>query len=239
VRWHHPEWWLGVLAAAAWVVLLVAGPAIRRSGGMGAGWMPVAPVSGIAHAATEIALWVLMTVAMMLPTILPTARHLGLTSYWERRQRAIAWYAAGYVAVWVVVGLGLIGSIHLLEQIVGPAVTAILTFGAAIAWQRSPRKLVALQACGSAAPVPSSGRRADLGCLGLGAETGMSCVASCWALMWATLAASHSLSSMIVVAGVLLWERRADTPRPPRAIPVIAGLGVATLLALELGARLP
>ncbi len=235
MRWYHPEWWLGASAVAAWIGLWVAGPALRRRGGMGDGWTPVAPVSVLPHASSEAALWILMTVAMMLPTILPTARHLGLASYWERRHRAIAWYAGGYVAVWVFSGIGLVGAIHVLERVAGPTATVVVAFGAAAAWQRSPRKRAAVGACGRAGPVPSSG----VGCLWLGVDVGMSCVTSCWALMTATLAASHSLVVMLVVEGVILWERRTGSSRVGRAIPVITALGAVTFVALRWAVRLP
>ncbi len=230
---------MAVAACGAWLVLVVAGPAIRRVGGLGDGWTTAAPVSGLFHASTEITLWLLMTVAMMLPSILPTARHVGLVSYWDRRQRAIAAYATGYLAAWTFAGVALIGAIHVLQPVIGAPVTAAAVFAAAIAWQWSPRKQQALASCSIARPVPSSARGGDLGCLGLGAEVGMSCIASCWALMGATLATSHSVVSMIVVSGVILGERRTDPPRPRRVIPVVAALGVATVLALVAGGRLP
>ena len=45
--------------------------------------------------------WVLMVVAMMLPTILPAARWISLSVRWSRRLRAPALFALGYLAVWI------------------------------------------------------------------------------------------------------------------------------------------
>ena len=53
---------------------------------------------------TSVGLWILMAMAMMLPTALPAARSISLNGKWKRRQRGPALFAVGYLAVWSAVG---------------------------------------------------------------------------------------------------------------------------------------
>ena len=90
VRWHHPEWPVALAAAAAWVVLL-AGSA-RPAGSVPATGHAGLHGAGSTEAAGPVAGWVVMSAAMMLPAVLPTARAVALTSRWTRRQRALGVY---------------------------------------------------------------------------------------------------------------------------------------------------
>lgn len=217
---RHPEWWLVVLAAAAWVPLVL-------------GW-PLGPHAH--HASTQpgfaasLAFWLVMVVAMMGPGLLAEVRHLAFTSIGRRRNRSIAGFLGGYLAVWLALGtavalgaaFGLMGRLSA-ERAAGGFAVAWL---AVAAWQLSPAKRVALRACLRSAPVRGHGVAADLVCLRAGSVNGLWCAASCGPAMVVLMLAGHPLPLTVGLTAGLAAEK--VVARGPRLVPWVAA-GVVAL----------
>jgi predicted metal-binding membrane protein len=187
--WHHPEWWSLMLSAVAWVAI------VREH------WN-AAPACHAASATwgSRVASWSLMTIAMMLPMIVPAIRAVARNSRMAR-DRAIAVFLLGYLAPWLVIGMAL-------------SLTAATTrwggaagFAAASVWQLTAAKRYALDVCRHTAPIATEGGLASRDCGALGWQTGIRCVASCWALMLTCFLAGHTLFSLLAVTGVSAGER--------------------------------
>jgi predicted metal-binding membrane protein len=174
--------------------------------------------------------------AMMLPLIGGSIRATAVRSFWWRRDRAIACFVVGYVAVWLAVGLAWLVPIELLgfgDWLHAPLVGAA-AFTVAAAWQLTPAKRTALRACHWTAPLAPRGWAADRDCLQFGWSIGLRCVVTCWALMLACALAGHGLAPMAVASGVTIAERctfRLDAVRTSVVLLVTALLiGRAALI---------
>lgn len=232
------------LAALAWALLwawslspyarylehagLDAGPAaaLCRALPGGAQWLPPA-LSALA--------WLLMLVAMMLPTTLPLFEALArLSAQRADRGRLLLLLGLGYVAVWTIFGLlahglqdQLLATSLALRQgrLVGAATLAL-----AGAFQFSQLKYQCLEQCRT----PLSfvirhwrGRRPRWQAFRLGAHHGLFCIGCCWALMLTMFVVGMGhLGWMLLLAVAMAvekntsWGRRLSTP-----------LGLALLLA--------
>src|SRR5436309_7037688 len=151
-------------------------------------------------------LWITMTAAMMLPSIVPAASLAASVG------RSGGVFVTGYLALWVATGVlafeaarGLMGTGRWLGA------GAIL---AAAAYQLSPLKDACLRRCRS--PLGVLVRR---GAFAAGLEHGVVCLGCCWALMLALLALGiGSMFWMAVVAAAIFVEKvtafgtRAATP---------------------------
>jgi len=229
VAWH-PEWWVYVVAGAAWVVMVLislgtgGGPSTGHSAHAGAHTGAHSAHAG-AHAETAVSdsfatawsmawsHWVLMVAAMMLPVLAPQVRTLAMRSLWPRRQRSAAFFVVGYAVVWVVAGGALLAALVALgvEPLGLPWLIGILLVAAV--WQVStPRKRV-MRRCGSLRLGAATGLSADLNCARVGVRAGGRCLVTCGPLMLA-MVASHSLLLMAGLLAVMLSERsRGPDPR--------------------------
>ena len=131
--WHHPEAGAAAVAAGAWALVLA--PVVGGS--------ELQAAHDEAHAAAPFAAgaaaWVLMVVAMMLPTALPAARFHALGALWRRRGRTVALFLGGYVAVWVA-----FGAVAVPLGALVPLAPVLLV---AVAWELTPLKWRALRGC--------------------------------------------------------------------------------------------
>jgi predicted metal-binding membrane protein len=228
-RWHHPEWSLGFVVLASWAMLVLLHPggwfrlgghAMDATGSTGMpGMMPEMPgmpgmpamasaVSGSGMGwATRQGDWLLMAVAMMLPSALPMVRHVELNTRWSRRQRSGALFAGSTLAVWALFGLvvvSLTGWMPAAQQDVRPLVGALVL---AAAWELTPAKRRSLRACHRTSPLPPNGWKADTACIRSGLRYGMACVGACWALMLCMAIAGHAgLSLMFVLTIIVVAE---------------------------------
>jgi predicted metal-binding membrane protein len=151
-------------------------------------------------------LWIAMTAAMMLPSVVPAASLAASVG------RSGAVFVAGYLALWVATGVlafeaarGFMGAGGWLGA------GAIL---AAATYQLSPLKDACLRRCRS--PLGMLVRR---GAFAAGLEHGVVCLGCCWALMLALLALGiGSMFWMAVVAAAIFVEKvtafgtRAEMP---------------------------
>lgn len=237
---HHPELSAAAAVTTSWAALLVIairGADVRTAGTAMAG-MPMggaaAPHSGWLQAASGLASWVLMTVAMMGPAALIAIRHTGLNSLRRRRQRAIAEFSAAYLAIWTAFGLLAHLAGRFMPVAPGPGVLAAVLVAAA-AWQLSPLKRRCLRGCHRSVPLPPRGWRADTGALRFGLRNGLSCLGTCWCLMLVMIAApGGQLLWTAGLTGIITAERLLPRPRGTTQV-VAAMLGFATVAALAAG----
>lgn len=230
---------IGWLALAAWN----ASPHARylhHDGLAGSAWTLPATV------AVYVGGWTLMLIAMMLPSTYPLLHLFERTmSHRSDRTSLVAVLVAGYLAIWVAVGVVAYAgdtALHRLGHQV-PAVEAhpgLVTAGvlaAAGAFQFSSLKYRCLDRCRS----PRSflvthwhGQRPVVEALRLGWAHGRSCVGCCWALMLVMLAVGHgNLGWMLLLGAAMTVEKVLPAGRRLAAVTgislLVAALGtVAT-----------
>ncbi|MGW6574149.1 copper chaperone [Streptomyces sp. NPDC054945] len=179
-------------------------------------------------------MWALMCVAMMLPAAVPALAHVGTNSLRWRRQRAMATFAAVYLAVWIGYGALLLAPAPLWARLPHD-VTLACALALAAAWQLTVHKRRALRDCHRSSPLPPSGRRAVAGTVRFGLRQGGECLRSCWALLL-VMAVASGRSGMLVwmafLTGIVLTERPARKPRRPTrlAAAVLAAAALAVVL---------
>jgi hypothetical protein len=202
IGWRAPQWWVAVIAAAAWAVVLAPS------------WIASTPhPSGHVHApagesnAIDPALGVACVAAMMFPLFLPTLRRVAVTSLWTRRHRAMLACLGGFFASWLVAS-ALIGFvIDAVSNAVAPLATIALSTAAAIVWQPTRAKRRALRACHMMLPLAPAGWTADRDCALLGLRLGWHCVRNCGPLMAVVVACGHHPLAMSAVFVVIVVER--------------------------------
>ena len=135
-------------------------------------------------------MWLLMSVAMMLPTALPTIDlYVQITRRMEEgRALRIALFVLGYLVAWSVFGTTAaalqIAVRPLLDDVLAPALFAGGLVALAGAYQLSPLKQACLDLCRN--PMlffMSRWTETPGGVLGLGIRHGVICIGCCWALM--------------------------------------------------------
>lgn len=238
------------LGAAAWLaVALTHGTSLdhHAPGGLsaehGAGHE-----NGAAVAMLVLGGWTLMVLAMMLPPALPLLQTLrGLVI--RRRHRAVllVFGTAGFVGVWMVVGVLLIVGQSVLHPVLenqyladrAPQLVTGVVLAAAGLYQFTPLKRACLRACRSPRSFALAhwrGRRpAAVELVTVSISYAVSCVGCCWALMVISLAVGTAVLPVMVILAVVMaaerlvtWGRRLITPVGL----VLITLGVATALGL-------
>lgn len=228
--WHRPEWWVWLVAAISWLILIgnsVAGYVSPTSGAHDHHHMHSEPGLGSQILAGSIH-WELMVLAMMLPIIIPSVKGVALRSLWRRRHRGVAGFLIGYMLPWTLIGilvcsiLALASGLDLKWQ---AAVTAAVFVLAAV-WQFSKYKKRAMTLCHRTMPLAPRGLKADRDCIKYGWRIGFSCCVNCLVLMIAcTLAAHHPVA--LAVCGYLGYsEKYSWKPSPRLASAGILGLAV-------------
>jgi len=200
-----------VLAAAglAWAITF------ERMHGMDQG-----PGTDLGGLGWYVGIWMTMTAAMMLPTVLPHVAWLAL------RAPAVL-FALGYLAVWTAYGLAAYGLYRLVTSLdtgwlawdeAGPYVAGGVIVAAGL-YELTPLKRRSLRRCRRL--------RDDAGALRTGLEHGVDCVGCSGALMLVLFAVGvMSLFWMAVVAAVIFAEK--VLPRGARLTRAVA-LGLVVL----------
>jgi predicted metal-binding membrane protein len=192
--------------------------------------------------------WVLMTVAMMLPTALPLLLLFRrFTATRADRAGVTGAVIAGYLLVWVLFGVAAhlgdlavhvaVARSHWLEDrswFIG-ASTVIL----AGAYQFTPLKYFCLEQCRSPYSFIVShwrGRTPKLDALRLGVHHGVFCVGCCWSLMLLMFALGAGNVAWMLALGAVMaveknmpWGRRISTPLGVLLLALGAGLLLANL----------
>ncbi len=222
-RWllRHPESVAAILVGVAWLWLVsieLRGASAGGHAGMammqGMPGMDMAPetprLPGIAN---PIGWWVLMSVAMMGPGALAGVRHTGLNSLRWRRGRAMAGFAAAYLAVWAIFGSVALTVVAALPGAPGTA-ALVIVLALAAGWQLTPLKRRWLRDCHRSVPLPPRGWKAELGALRFGLRNGLDCLGSCWCLMLVmAVVPAHHLVWMLALTVVVTAEKLMERPR--------------------------
>jgi predicted metal-binding membrane protein len=218
---------LVALAAAAWLALWLWGTSpyaryLHHDGDVG----PLA-----AQAALFAAGWVLMIVAMMLPSSVPLVMTFGALVRRRRRPGTlVGLLLAGYLAVWA--GFGL--AAWLLDRAIHAAVTALpwlaahpeVILGATLLgaglWQFSPLRDRCLDECRSPMGFVMNrwrGVSEARESFAMGIAHGAFCVGCCWSLMLvmfgvglANVAVMLALGGLTAIEKNLPWGRRLTRP---------------------------
>lgn len=228
------------VAALAWayVIWLAAGMAAPSGAGMPGMEMPgmgnaLAPALrgwSVGEFAFMFAMWAIMTVGMMLPSVAPMLLvYAGVARQAGSRGKpfaATAWFASGYLLAWVAFSMLATAAQWVLETVLlltpmsglGARLGGVVLIAAGI-YQCTPLKDVCLSTCQSPLQfiMRHGGFRSDpRGALNLGVEHGAYCIGCCWALMailfvvgimnllWVALIAAFILAEKAVPVGRLL-----------------------------------
>jgi predicted metal-binding membrane protein len=216
----------------------------REMRGMDAG-----PWTSLGSLGWFLGIWVVMTAAMMLPSVAPTVTLY--TRITKERSPLSPWlFTGGYLLTWTAAGLA--------AYVVGAAATS--WSGGALAWSRAghglagatllvaagyeltPLKDVCLSKCRSPlGALLGSWRDGLTGAARMGARNGAWCVGCCWALMASLFALGvMSVFWMAFVAGLIALEKTLPWRRGVTlgTAALLAGIGVLLLVAPEALPRL-
>lgn len=188
--------------------------------------------------------WALMVVAMMLPLTIPLLDTLRTVYRGARLLLVVA--VAAYVAVWLGVGVVLVGGAAVVGALTSPLdpdlvsrLGGLLVVIAGL-YQFSPAKDACLTACRSPRWFVLRfwhGRRPVAEAATLAAAYGLSCVGCCWALMLLSATAGWaSLPAMVALTAAMTTERFVPRVRVlTRALGMaLVALGLATLAGAPL-----
>ncbi|MBY5974188.1 DUF2182 domain-containing protein [Ferrimonas balearica] len=178
--------------------------------------------------------WLLMVLAMMLPLALP---HLGIFCarlYRDMRLAALGAALAGYLGIWMLVGLATVPLMLLLHALTATEGLSLVVPGLAwlmaIGWCYAPARRNALRRC-HAVPV-MYGRGADVyrGAFRYGIRLGGDCLVSCGFAMAAPMLAGQGIAAMALVTHVLLAERLRHRPTIAQVALPLTLIGLTALL---------
>ena len=211
LAWQYPEWWTLTLSGVSWAYLWAEGAAetghVTTAAHMHQAGLGILPSQTI----VRLGEWMIMVAAMMLPMVVGPIRVTARRSLWRRRHRAIAEFLAGYLAVWIAIGVFTVIVCGFLAFDPGPMAVAGFLVAAAWGWTAAHRR--ALAVCHRTVPLAPSGWRADVDCLRYGWTIGKHCAVSCWAVMFACALAGHAVDVMIVATLLMAAERYSYRPR--------------------------
>jgi predicted metal-binding membrane protein len=225
---------LAVLTGVAWLLTIYHAVSmdmpmgIAVSGGMAADGMAGMAMGGITasgwsfqNAATFVALWTVMMVAMMLPAAAPMIVIFAAAQ--ARRSREVAvptWiFVAGYLLVWSAVGVWVYALVQMGSELAASSAPpersrwAPLALGTTVTaaglYQFTPLKQVCLRHCRSPfAFVAQHWHDGRVGALRMGLRHGAYCLVCCWALFAIMVAAGvMSLAWMLLLTLIVFVEK--------------------------------
>ena len=183
--------------------------------------------------------WGAMMAAMMLPAVLPVVRLYGQAAT-AGRAAPVAFFAAGYLAVWSLTGLPGYFAWRALDAPLAEgqhwaARLAGVVLLVAAAWQVTPLKSVCLRHCRSPMGffLRFGGRIGrPWGAFAMGVSHSGFCVGCCWALFAVLVAVgTMNIAWMIALTGLIVLERNAPGgERIALAGAVVLGVVGAALL---------
>ncbi len=224
----HPEWLALLLAAAGWVWMATALGWFTS----GSGWGLPGHHHGIEEGGSaphstdgQLLIWLAMVFAMMVPSTLPHLRYLGFNTRTSRRQRSIALFLLGYLAVWLAPGLSL--------SLIGPPapwVVALVVLAAG-AWELTPVKRRALRRCCRTWPVGYAGASADSAAVEYGLRHGVACLLVGGPAMVALTLAGHPAWAALALAAVMAAQKLLSRPDRWRTVVAIGWLASGVAVA--------
>jgi predicted metal-binding membrane protein len=196
-----------------------------------AAWVALVAGTPMTDPATFLAAWIVMMVAMMLPSSAPMFLLYRMSAGEGARGeiRTLA-FSAGYLLVWTLAGALVLLAQRFLDAALDPGlrplgVAAVLAGTGA--YQFTPLKATCLRACQTPADfLVRHWRGGTLGPLRLGLDHGLYCLGCCWALMAVLVAAGGmGLAWVALIALIVLVEKLV-----PRAIWFGRAVGVAFVM---------
>jgi predicted metal-binding membrane protein len=220
---RRPDAWLVMLGATslvAWSLLALDGSGFTLPALCSAGTLRGVPLSVsfdlalLFNSPSQLAAgWALMVAAMMAPLIVAPLQHVRDRSFARRRARAMLLFVVGYLAVWMITGVGL-QAMALAARWVAPE--PLLCFGLAAAaatlWQVSPAKQWCLNRCHRQPHFAAFGAAADCDAFDFGLTNGASCVGACWALMLLPLLTGHGHVFAMIAVTLFVFAERLESP---------------------------
>jgi predicted metal-binding membrane protein len=216
-----------LLVVASWLALAGAGP-LDLAGLVARCLAPAADNTWL----SLVAMWSLMSLAMMLPTSLPTLVRLNiLVQQGARPVLRFSAFLLGYIAIWLGFAVAA-GSLQLVLARVTPvslepSLAGGLLLGAGL-YQFSRLKQACLTRCRHPMTFFMAHWRQGLdGAVAMGLRHGRDCLGCCWALMsLALIGGTMSLAWMGLGLGLMILEKLAGTGRfvtAPLGLILIAG----------------
>jgi predicted metal-binding membrane protein len=207
--------------------------------------MPVDGTWSIADAGLVFIMWVMMALAMMLPSAAPMiatySEQPRLIAGREARGLPVLTLALGYLSVWIAYAVvataaqGGLTALRLVSPMMAPAtlVLAGTTLIAAGIYQFTPAKLACLMRCRRPLPFFLERIPTDyFSVFRLGVIQGLLCLGCCWALMTVMFAVGIMNVVWIAVLGLLMAvEKTVHAMWVPRAVGVLLLLWGTLLLA--------
>ncbi len=159
--------------------------------------------------------WFLMLAAMMTPVLIHPIQYVRGSGLARWRTRSTVLFVAGYTAVWMLAGVGMLSLSNALRNSeIPPYVRLAAIFAMAVAWQCSPAKQLCLNRCHALRELPAFGKAAVTSVLVFGAAQGVWCAASCWAWMLLPLLLTGGHLPAMAAAAILIFCERLDDPAP-------------------------
>ena len=193
-------------------------------------------------------MWMMMVLAMMLPTAAPMLKTYAdiadTASSQGKKVAPVFLLAAGYLSVWFVFAVTAAGAqwgltaLQTMTPMMAPAslVLAATTLMAAGIYQFTPAKFACLTRCQSPMPYFFANWREDnAGVFRLGVEQGIFCFGCCWALMTVMFAVGVMNVVWIAILGAMMaFEKLVVSIWVPRVFGVLFfAWGCAILLLIE------
>lgn len=232
---RHPEWLGLLLAATAWICLAVTLGWFAPSWALPSGHhhgSDAATVPHIHSVDAQLLTWLLMVVAMMLPTTVPHLRYLGFNTRRSRRQRSLALFTLGYLAVWLAPGV-----LFAVAPIPVPASGLAVLVLAAGAWELTPIKRRALRGCCRTLPAGFTGPSADAAAVDYGLRHGLTCLLVGGPAMAVLMLAGHPWWATVALAVVMAAQKLLSRPDQWRAVVALgwlaSGIAIAGVAVLD------
>lgn len=231
--WHHPEWWLWLVSAVAWVMLIGNNVTLLVSSESSVGGhdhhIHSASSSILASVLAGSIHWQLMVVAMTFPMLAPVVRGVAFRSLWRRRHRAIVAFLIGYLSTWTVIGFVVAGLLVIAPGLAGKwqAGLTVAAFALAFVWQFTRTKKRAMIKSHATMPLSPHGMKADRDCLIFGWRIGRTCNLNCWILMTACTLAAHSIIALAVCGYIGYSEKYSWRPNTK-----LTSLGIVGLIVV-------
>ena len=225
-RMAAPHWLaLYGLILAAWAGLWwLAAPAPDLAGAL---WALCRATPEAAGPGGVLAMWALMSAAMMLPTALPAFATYDEVAH-AHGLGGGGRMVAGYAVVWLGASALAAGLQLGLPALAHPVAGPVLLVGAA-AYQVSPLKEACLSRC--RAPLTFLMAHWDAGPWRMGLRLGLVCLGCCWALMaLAFVGGLMSLGFMALATVLMTLEKLSRGTLVPRATAIACLLGAGFLI---------
>ncbi|TAE20033.1 MAG: hypothetical protein EAZ95_00345 [Bacteroidetes bacterium] len=161
--------------------------------------------------------WGLMVIAMMLPKIITPIQFIYAQSLKRYRFRLALLFVLGYVSVWMIAGVFMIGAIMWLSLLVPLSNTpALVVLAVALVWQFSPIKQRFLNYGHQHRVLPAFGWEAHKASFSFGITHGTWCVGSGWAMMLFPMLLQEWHNVAMLFVTFLMISEHMEHPRPPR-----------------------